>query len=231
MINKNTKPFLKWAGGKRSLAKLIGQRLPEGCGDYFEPFLGGGAVFFHLRPPYAHLSDINTKLINVYLTLRDCVDAVIDTLACYKEQHSQEFYYKIRKAFNSGGNDSISLAADFIYLNKTGFNGLYRENKNGMFNVPFGKYKNPKIFDEANLRSVSHALKHVDIQCRSFTETPILEDAFYYLDPPYHDTYTAYTKDKFTEEDQMTLAEFCKDIDWGGGYFMLSKARTGGGDA
>jgi len=151
------KPFLKWAGGKHSLLPELVKRLPRSYTTYNELFLGGGALFFEVSPISANLSDINSELINTYTQVRDNVMYLMQDLADLWDGHDEEFYYKIRKNFKNA--PYLTRAAQFIYLNKTCFNGLYRENKSGEFNVPVGSYKNPKILDEDCLLEANKALQ------------------------------------------------------------------------
>jgi DNA adenine methylase len=222
------RPFLKWAGGKSQLLQQYRDLLPKRFQNYYEPFLGGGAVFFHLfetkRPPArSFLMDINLELINVYRCVKDEVQLLIDQLTVHEAEHTQhgkEYYYDIRSQqaapevwFDNGNN--IERAARFIYLNKTCFNGLYRENLKGHFNVPIGSYKKPPILDPDLLHAASHALRNAQIEAQSFEV--ILEHAttakdFVYFDPPYFpisDTskFTSYSRGSFNAEDQIRLRD------------------------
>lgn len=178
--------MLKWAGGKRTLCDRILLLLPEKISTYYEPFFGGGAVFFALaregRFKRAVLSDVNPELVNVYVAIRDDVDALLTRLRRMKM--SEDEYYKVRA---QKPTSSVGQAARTIYLNRTGFNGLYRVNSSGEFNVPYGRYANPLICDEPNLRSVSAALADVELLVQDFEQTCKCAksgDAVY-LDPPY----------------------------------------------
>lgn len=181
------RPFLKWAGGKHQLLDELKARKPFSFNTYHEPFAGGAALFFDLLPRPAVLSDANQELINTYLVLRDNVEALIDDLR--RHVYEKEYYYHLRDADRSDSFRSwtvVQRASRFIYLNKTCFNGLYRVNRKGQFNAPFGKYSNPTILDEVNLRSCSHALQQADISCESFqaVEDRAQQDDFVYFDPP-----------------------------------------------
>jgi len=232
------RPVLKWAGGKgRLLGELLG-RLPDDFHSrdaaYHEPFIGGGALFFALagqgRIGQARLSDANPSLIDVYLALRDCVDEVIAVLR--EHIHDRDYYYQVRAL----RPETLSLperAARVIYLNKTCYNGLYRENRKGEFNVPFGRYKNPTICDEPNLRAASRALQGVDISNRPFTS--ILDYAqagdFVYFDPPYHPlsptaNFTAYNRHGFGPDDQRHLRDVFAALGDRGVRAMLSNSDT-----
>jgi len=237
------KPFLKCAGGKGQLISDIEARLPAGLktgeiDTYIEPFVGGGAVFFHIAQNYTHLKrfyllDVNQDLINCYNEVKTNVDALIDELKTLQDEFCRRntaarkhFFYDIRSQFNR-----YRSPAKLIFLNKTCYNGLYRVNKANLFNVPFGDYKNPTICDEENLRSVSEVLQKAHLICGDFTECErFFEDhTFVYFDPPYHPlsptaSFTSYSKDSFSEKDQIKLAEFCKQIHRKGTKFLLSNS-------
>jgi len=188
MTRSDLKPILKWAGGKRQLLPQILAHLPARIGTYFEPFVGGGAVFFALaaekRFERAVLSDQNPDLIEVYRAVQTDVDSVIERLKQHQANHSEEEYYRVREARPRG---RAARAARILYLNRTGFNGLYRVNRSGEFNVPFGRYKNPKIVDEARLRAASRALAEVELSVADFESACVAASArdAVYLDPPY----------------------------------------------
>ena len=232
------RPVLKWAGGKgRLLGELLG-RLPDDFhsrrATYHEPFIGGGALFFALagrgRLGHARLSDANPSLIDVYLALRDDVESVIAALRGHV--HERDHYYRVR-ALRPGELSLPERAARVIYLNKTCYNGLYRENKRGEFNVPFGRYKNPTICDEPNLRAAARALQGVDIGNRPFAS--ILDYAqagdFVYFDPPYHPlsataNFTAYDRRGFGPDDQRQLRDVFAALGERGVRAMLSNSDT-----
>lgn len=228
----SARPFIKWAGGKSRLLDQYQPFLPTDFDRYHEPFLGGGALFFHLAPRLvaqgkkAYLSDLNPELVNVYQCVRDHVEALIAQLAEHQALHSEAHYYAVRSLLHSQdpiqpGADAIQRAARFIYLNKTCYNGLYRENAKGRFNVPIGRYKNPKICAPDLLRPASVALQTADISVRPFTsvldyvggdtsEAQLYRRDFVYFDPPYHplsDTskFTAYSRYPFAAADQTLL--------------------------
>ena len=236
------KPFLKWAGGKGQLLAEIDKRLPNELrtgqiDTYVEPFVGGGAVFFHIAQKYRdikwfYLYDINPDLIRCYNEIRNNIDQVIKELSSLQQEYrrkrtkQKDFYYQIRTEFNSECSP-----AKLIFLNKTCYNGLYRVNKAGLFNVPFGDYKNPTICNEDNLRSVSSILQDAEIICCDFEKNKkyIAKNAFVYLDPPYRPLsptagFTSYSKEDFGNEEQIRLAEFCKEIDSRGAKFLLSNS-------
>jgi DNA adenine methylase len=226
------KPFVKWAGGKRQLIKVLTNNLPPSYNRYIEPFVGGGALLFEVLPYKAIINDINTELINAYTVIKDDIDALIEDLK--KHKNEEEYYYKIR-SLDPEKLSAVERASRFIYLNKTCFNGLYRENSKGKFNVPFGKYKNPKILDEENLRAVSEYLNTAEISILNLDYKEVCKLAkkgdFVYLDPPYYpisksSSFTKYHKLDFTERDQMELTEVFRELDRKGCYVMLSNSNT-----
>lgn len=219
------RPFLKWVGGKRSILPELLKRMPERYGAYHEPFMGGGALFFAVNPDEAFLSDVNFHLVLTFKSVRDDVEALIRQLKVHERLHNKEYYLKARIKL-AREKDNTKLAALFIYLNKTCFNGLYRVNKGGGFNVPMGDYKTPNILDEVNLRNASAELKHADIQQHGFQHTKVHKDDFYYIDPPYHETYSGYDGSGFGDAEHTALAAFCKKVDEKGAYFMLSNSDT-----
>ncbi|MBC6478349.1 MAG: DNA adenine methylase [Hormoscilla sp. GM7CHS1pb] len=222
------RPFLKWAGGKHRLIRQYKDYFPE-FKNYYEPFLGGGAVFFHLRPQSAVLTDINPDLINAYCCVRDKVESVILLLQEHQQQHGNEYYYSMRSLTP---DTEIERAARFIYLNRTCFNGLYRENSQGEFNVPIGKYKNPQICNPELLRSVSATLKNVKIEEKSFEhvlESANSSDDFVYFDPPYYPVsstsyFTAYSRHSFIEDDQKKLSKIFAELAGRGVKVMMSNS-------
>lgn len=219
------RPFIKWVGGKRSILKELLDRVPENYTSYHELFLGGGALFFSLNPKKAYLSDINFYLIITYRAVRDDVDRLITNLKMHKRKHSLEYYQNARLQLGKE-QDPVKVASLFIYINKTCYNGLYRVNKSGFFNVPMGKYTDPAILDEDNLRACSLFLKNADVFQHTFAHAKPAKGQFYYLDPPYHETYSGYDGSGFGDEEHEKLAQFCRDIDAKGGYFMLSNSDT-----
>lgn len=233
------KPFVKWAGGKRQLLAILSQYVPQNFDTYFEPFLGGGAVLFHLISQKPQLgcfvSDLNSTLILSYVTIRDKVDELIITLEKHSENYfknPEKYYYRIRECNPKNQIDKVSR---LIFLNKTCFNGLYRVNSKGKFNVPIGKYVNPNIVNKENLLAVSHVLqsKEISIKCEDFTTSlkRAQKDDFVYLDPPYQPVsstanFTSYTNDNFSLKDQERLfAEFQK-LDSKGCKVMLSNSKS-----
>ncbi|MDV2990941.1 MAG: Modification methylase DpnIIA [Chroococcidiopsis sp. SAG 2025] len=234
------RPFLKWAGGKSQLISQYISYFPQKFATYYEPFLGGGAVFFYLygvarndkstKKFPAVLTDINPELINVYCCVRDRVEELIELLTRHQEQHDRDYYYRVRSQFTG---TSVEMAARLIYLNKTCFNGLYRENSKGEFNVPMGRYKNPTICSAELLRLVSDSLQSVKIEVRYFDA--ILEFAkttedFVYFDPPYHplsntSNFTGYSRYSFNETDQIRLRDTFAELAGRGVKVMLSNSN------
>ncbi len=229
-------PFLKWAGGKRQLLPAIKNHMPKKFSTYIEPFVGGGAVLFTLQPKKAVINDFNIQLINVYRVVRDEPDALIDDLKKHKNQ--PEYFYKIRALDRTGQFDKLSeveKASRIIYLNKTCYNGLYRVNRSGEFNTPFGRYKKPNIINEPTIRAVSAYLKKNNIQILNadFTEAlkEIDRDSFVYFDPPYHpvsasSSFTGYMHDGFNKSEQERLKKTCDMLDKKGIRFLLSNSST-----
>ena len=219
------KPFLKWAGGKSSSIQFLSERIPKKYGKYYEPFIGGGALFFHIKDRISVISDINKKLMLTYKAIKKHPLEVIEELKIHKKNNSKEYYYKQRELFNKE-EDIIKLAGLFIYINKVCFNGLYRVNSKGDFNVPYGAYNNPTIFDEDNILDISRLLKTVRIHNRSFEKTKVARYCFYYFDPPYYNTFDQYDKTKFNFDLHKKLFRLCKRIDRKGGFFMVSNSDT-----
>ena len=233
------KPFVKWAGGKRQLIPIINQNLPESFGTYYEPFLGGGALLFHIltdkNGQKCSISDLNSDLVLAYTTIRDRTDFLITSLKNHEKNYqkdSESYYYSIRE---SNPRSEIEKTSRLIFLNRTCFNGLYRVNSKGKFNVPLGKYSNPNIVNEENLHAVSHILQssRVSIKCRDFEA--VLSDAkkgdLVYFDPPYQPVsatanFTSYTNKDFTYDDLTRLAELCLKLDSRGCKVLLSNSDS-----
>ncbi|WP_251949309.1 DNA adenine methylase [Thermococcus argininiproducens] len=236
--DKMAEPVLKWAGGKRQILPQIVALMPKDFKErtFHEPFFGGGAVTFWLEPKRGTINDINLKLINFYLVVRDYVEELIQDAKQHKNE--KEYYYKAREEFNKIIREGfrpphIRLASLLLYLNKTGYNGLYRENRKGEFNVPFGRYKNPTIVDEERLRKVSEVLKRLEIYNEDFTYilTVARPGDLVYFDPPYHPisktaNFTSYSKDDFTQKDQERLRDVCIELHEMGVYFILSNSHA-----
>ena len=219
-------PFLKWAGGKRAIVPEIARRLPPTFGTYWEPFVGGGAVFFALdsRLHAAQLSDVNVELVRTYQVIRDQPERLIAALQEHAAHHSQEHYLATREL--SDHPSAVELAARMIYLNKTCFNGLYRVNRRGEFNVPMGSYKNPNICDAANIRAASAVLQRASIRAGDFAEVTPAAGDFIYCDPPYHGTFTGYDANGFTDQDQHRLRDTILRWHQAGVAVMISNADT-----
>ena len=233
------KPFVKWAGGKRQLVPVLNENLPKTFGTYYEPFLGGGALLFHIlterNGQKCSISDLNSDLVLSYTTIRDKVDDLIASLRNHEKNYqkdSKSYYYYVRE---SNPGSEIEKTSRLIFLNRTCFNGLYRVNSRGKFNVPLGKYSNPNIVNENNLYSVSSILQSstIAIKCRDFEA--VLRDAkkgdLVYFDPPYQpvsDTanFTSYTNKDFTYADLSRLAELCIKLDSKGCKVLLSNSDS-----
>lgn len=219
------KPFVQWVGSKRSIIRFIRRRIPKSYEQYYEPFLGGGSLFFAIKPKNSFLSDINKRLITSYRAIRDDVDEVIRNYDIHAERHSEEYYNKCRLDLSEEKN-CYKIASLFIYLNKTSYAGIYRVNKDDVFNIPIGRNKSPDNLDKKNLKLVSNCLQDVSIKKTSFDEVKVKEKCFYFLDPPYHGTYDQYDKSRFDDESHKRLANLCHEIDKCGGYFLLSNYGT-----
>ena len=224
------RPFIKWVGGKRQLLPVLLARVPRYAGRYLEPFIGGGALFFALRPPRAVLADVNARLIRTYKGVRDNVGHVIELLRSYP--HDSGFFYRLREADIDSASDA-EVAAWFIYLNKTGFNGLYRVNRADRFNVPFGRYVNPNICDEKTLRACSAALAGAELLVADFEV--VLAKAkpgdFTYIDPPYvplniTSSFTSYTSHGFGSAEQTRLRDAARKLKWRGVHALLSNSSA-----
>jgi DNA adenine methylase len=227
--------FLKWAGGKTALLPELFARLPERFGRYFEPFVGAGALFFALADngrlaAEIHLADVNQPLIDTYRAVAHDVDAVIHELQQHRNESS--YFYEVR-AWDPAALPLAKRAARFIFLNQTAFNGLYRENKRGLFNVPFGRYKNPNFCNERALRAAAHRLAGVTLDCADFAAS--VERAwagdFVYFDPPYvprdaTSYFTSYSRGGFDEGDQRRLAAVFRTLAARGVHVLLSNSDT-----
>ncbi len=241
------KPFVKWAGGKRQILHILIKNLPTEIYQgkikvYTEPFVGGGALFFKLKSMFDFekviLADKNKDLINAYTSVRDDVASLIKILKelekrFYESKDRKEFYYAMREKFNNKRKFDIERAALFLFLNKTCFNGLYRVNSKGKFNVPFGRYKNPVICEEKNLMNASKLLSDAELIAGDFTliEKEIGANTFVYLDPPYRpisetSSFTSYNSDLFDDKEQERLAKFVRKIDRKNVKFMLSNSYS-----
>lgn len=243
------KPFIKWVGGKGQLIEEIEKMLPSDgekvLTKYAEPMVGGGALLFNVLSRYQfdelYISDINPELINAYIAIKQNVEALIKrlnemqmTFLPLDENGRKYYYYNVRDKFNTAKlSDSTSAekAAYFIFLNKTCFNGLYRVNRKGLFNVPMGSYKNPTICDADNLRNIHEALQNVTIVCGDYSQSQSFIDSetFVYLDPPYRpisetSAFTSYNSDAFDDNEQIRLAKFIDEINAAGAKIVLSNS-------
>jgi len=224
------RPFLKWAGGKRQLLPSLLRLAPRNARTYFEPFVGGGALFFALRPKRAVLADVNQRLIRAFRGVKSDVEEVTRQLKGFK--YNPEFFYRFREVNIDGGTDA-DVAAWFIYLNRTGFNGLYRVNRDNRFNVPFGRYVNPTICDEDTLRACSAALANADLVVDDFAT--IVKNAgrddFVYFDPPYvplsaTSSFTSYTSQGFDHNEQTRLRDTARKLKKRGVRVLLSNSSA-----
>jgi DNA adenine methylase len=237
---EKTKPIMKWPGGKRRVLPEIIKYIPNTYNNYYEPFLGGGALFFHKQPEKAVISDVNSELINLYVTVQNNVQALIKELKTDVYKNTLETFLEIRawdrnhEIYNNLTN--VERAARTIYLNKTGFNGLYRVNKNNQFNAHYGHYENPSILDEENLLHVSELLSQHNISILNKSYEEALKDIsgsenFIYLDPPYIPlsvtaSFAKYTKDGFGLEEQKKLRDTAIQLDNQNNYVLLSNSDT-----
>lgn len=235
--NKLVVPVLKWVGGKRQLLDSLVPLLPKNISSYCEPFVGGGALLFHLQPSTAYINDINSELIGVYEVIKNNVEELINTLSTFA--NDSEVFYTVRD-WDRDKNyyatlTAVERAARIIYLNKTCYNGLFRVNSSGEFNTPYGNYRNPNIVNAPTLRAVSRYLNTATISITSTDYAEILKNlpkgTFVYLDPPYDpisdtSSFTGYAKGGFTKADQIRLRECCDELDARGIKFMLSNSST-----
>lgn len=238
--NPLVKPFLKWAGGKRQLLPEILKYLPENIGKttYYEPFLGGGALLFELQPKQAIVNDSNSELINCYRVIKDDVEELIEILKIHKAKNSKEYYDYLRGIDRSkqySKFSDIEKAARIIYLNKTCYNGLFRVNSKGQFNVPFGRYKNPNILDEAVLRGVNNYFNQNTVTFLNTDFAEAVKDAkkgdFIYFDPPYDPvsntaSFTGYDVNGFNQNEQIRLKQVVDELTEKGCNVMLSNSAT-----
>lgn len=234
---KLPKPFIKWVGGKRQLLPELQKRMPDGVNSYFEPFIGGGALMWSLdKSKYQRIviNDYNPELANLYKVVKEQPEQLLKNLS--KHRNTESYYYKMREMDRTSSysrRTPVTKASRFIYLNKTGFNGLYRVNSNGQNNVPFGRYENPCIVETDNIRACSAFLQSVEILNGDFELIrPMLDaNSFVYLDPPYAplsatSSFTGYTDQGFDSGMQLRLKEFCDYIDGIGAKFMLSNSSA-----
>ena len=237
--NPMVKPFLKWAGGKRQLLPEIRKYYPKKIGKYYEPFVGGGAVFFDLQNKNLVINDFNSELINTYKVVKNHVDELIGLLEEHKANNDKEYYYQLRELDRNGKLELMSdveRAARFIYLNKTCFNGLFRVNSQNQFNVPYGNYKNPNIVNEDVLRVDSRYLNSTNIKILNMDFELATKDAkkgdFVYFDPPYapvtedKNSFVGYTLNGFNYDEQKRLRDLFVELDNRGCKVMLSNSSV-----
>ena len=234
--NKLVQPFLKWAGGKRQLLGEIRKYVPKRFNTYYEPFIGGGAVLFDLQPKKAIINDVNTELVNTYKVIRNQVNEIIDDLS--KHRNEKDYFYELRELDRQPEFQELSAverASRLIFLNKTCFNGLFRVNSQGQFNVPFGDYKNPNIVNEIIIRAVHHYLSSNDVQILNQDFIDAVSTAkksdFIYIDPPYDpvsdtSSFTGYSLDGFDRKEQIRLKETIDDLTKRGCHVLLSNSAT-----
>ena len=245
----SAKPFVKWVGGKGQLIEQLSELLPRDFAErrkvvYVEPFVGGGAMLFYMLSTYTNIvravaNDLNADLVTTYKTVRDKSEPLIASLkkmqrefyALADETQRRDCYLRQRERYNSHPSGDVEIAALFIFLNRTCFNGLYRVNAKGLYNVPYGKAVRPLICDEDNLRAASALLQKVEFTCEDFgeVEKKVTDKAFWYLDPPYRPltqtaSFTAYSKGGFDDEQQRRLAQLCRRLDAAGHQWLLSNS-------
>ncbi|WP_028308687.1 DNA adenine methylase [Desulfitibacter alkalitolerans] len=236
-INKLVTPVVKWVGGKRQIINQIVKYIPKSFSTYYEPFLGGGAVLFELQPKTAVVNDINAELINLYEVIKNNVNELIDDLK--QHRNDETYFYELRELDRNkeyyNHLTPIQRASRLIYLNKTCYNGLFRVNKAGQFNTPFGNYKNPNIVNEYTLKAVSSYFNKAQITftCKDFNEAlkGARKGAFVYLDPPYDPvsdsaSFTGYDKGGFDQSEQIRLKNACDKLNEKGIKFLLSNSAT-----
>lgn len=218
------KPFIQWMGGKSRLSKHIVSLIPEDIKDYYEPFVGSGAVFFQLNNPNSFISDVNSELIHTYNSIKYNCDIVLELFEGCRSQHSKEFFLKIRNIHDFTAQ--LDIALRFIYLNKSCFNGLYRVNKKNQFNSSWGNLKQTKPLDADNIKLCSKLLQTTKIKCQSYDKINPSEGDLVYLDPPYHGLYDRYSIDKFDEQEHLALKFFCDYLTKKNVKFILSNSDT-----
>ena len=234
----NLQPFTKWTGGKRQLLGELRSYMPETYGRYFEPFVGGGALFFDLAPEQAVINDFNEELINAYRQIKNNPAELINLLIKHKENNSKDYYLELRSADRDGRISrmtGVERAARILYMLRVDFNGLYRVNSKNQFNVPYGRYKNPKIVDVDLLYQISEYLNENDIEILQTDFAEAVKDAqtddFVYFDPPYiplneTSSFTSYTHEGFSYEEQVRLRNTFKELTERGVYAMLSNSSS-----
>lgn len=230
IMKTQLKPILKWVGGKRQLLDKILPLIPQDIDTYYEPFAGGLAVLLALQPNKAVVNDLNRDLINFYIDVKNNPDELVNKIKAFKNE--KEEFYKIRSMDRNeeySSLDSVIKSARFYYLNKTAYNGLYRVNSSGFFNAPYGAYKTFSL-DEDNLKGVSNYFKKHKVKFYNKSYEKVLKNVkcgdFVYLDPPYFDTFTQYTKGQFGKDEQIKLKKWCDKLNKKGVKFLLSNSDT-----
>ena len=235
--NRLVAPVVKWVGGKRQIIDEVAKYVPKRFGTYYEPFVGGGAVLFELQPPRAVVGDINAELINLYEVIRDEPDALVEDLK--RHRNSEAYFYEVREKDRDKALYAtltpIQRASRLLFLNKTCYNGLFRVNRAGEFNAPFGYYKNPNIVNEVTIRAASSYFRKANVSFVCLDFATALQSAtkgdFVYLDPPYDpvsdtSSFTGYDKGGFDQEEQRRLKAICDALDARGTKFLLSNSST-----
>ena len=238
IVNKELQPFTKWTGGKRKLLPIIKSLMPDNYTNYFEPFVGGGALFFELAPQQALINDFNTELINCYQQIKEHPDQLITLLQHHQEKNTKDYYLDLRSVDRDGRIEQmtgVEKAASIMYMLRVDFNGLYRVNAKNQFNVPYGRYKNPKIVDSELIYAISNYLNKNSIQIVSGDFEKAVETAkqgdFVYFDPPYipiseTSAFTSYTHEGFSYDDQVRLRDTFKKLSERGVHVMLSNSSS-----
>ena len=237
-MGKDLKPFTKWVGGKRQLLPELIELLPSSFGGYYEPFIGGGALFFELAPKQAVINDNNKELVLAYQVIKTDVELLIDELKKHRDNNSKEYYLDLRSADRDGRiyqMTDVERAGRILYMLRVNFNGLYRVNSKNQFNVPYGKYENPKIVDEDNLRNISEYLNDNDIAILNGDFETATQNAkqgdLVYFDPPYvplspTESFTGYTADGFGYDEQVRLRDLFVELTERGVYVILSNSSA-----
>lgn len=236
--NRILQPFTKWTGGKRQLLPVIKSLMPESYHHYFEPFIGGGALFFDLAPKTAYINDFNSELINCYRQIKENPDELIELLTKHQESNSKEYYLELRSVDRDGRIEEMSAverSARIMYMLRVDFNGLYRVNSKNQFNVPYGRYKNPKIVDSDLILAISDYLNknNIHILNGDFEKSvqSVQAKDFVYFDPPYiplseTSAFTSYTHEGFSYEDQVRLRDTFRMLSEKGAFVMLSNSSS-----
>ena len=227
------RPFVKWAGGKSRIAKMIANEFPT-FNNYFEPFLGSGAIYFEIAPQSGILNDLNSNLISTYNDIKkhpkklmlemDAIQNIYNNLKTIEEK--SDYYYQLRNKYNSQKNSSIKKSALFIFLNKAGWNGMYRENSNGGFNIPFGKREAINLYDEDNILRISKNIQKMTFTCKDYKDAAktAQPNDLVYFDPPYFETFSDYQKNGFSDTDQQELHDLAIELTRRGCHVVISNS-------